>query len=356
MRILFACDRSAGHIFPALTVAKNLRKESMKVSQGLAPEENISHTDEVSFFITSRFLRDHLEKEGFSVCGRHFKRRNLFVEMFYRFWEAIIIIFKLRPQKIIGFGGRDSFFLLLFGSLLFLDTAIYEPNLKFGKANKVLSFVVGKIFCGFPQLSFGKKIEVVGIPLRENIKLIPKSQALKILGFDDKPVIFCFGGSQGSHFLNTIFMRLLLELKGDYQAIHLTGEREYFKVCEFYNRIEKKSFVKDFYYAVEMLYSAADIAICRGGASTLAELTYYSLPAVIVPHPSAGSHQHANAFYLAKRGAAQVILEDGFSFEKFKNIVEKILYNETERKSLRQNLSSIKLGVAFENFCRNTCF
>jgi UDP-N-acetylglucosamine--N-acetylmuramyl-(pentapeptide) pyrophosphoryl-undecaprenol N-acetylglucosamine transferase len=356
MKVLLVCDRSGGHIFPAVAVAKKFREKSTKISQDLPGKETIAYEDEVSFFVTSQFLRDYLEKEGFLVYGRFFKRRNLIMEMFYRFFEAVILLFRLRPQKIIGFGGRDSFFLLLFGSLLFLDTAIYEPNLRFGKANRVLSFVVRKTFCGFAQPPLNKRIKVVGIPLRDNIKLIQKSQALKVLGFNDQPVIFCLGGSQGSHFLNTIFMKLLVGLQGEYQVIHLTGEREYFKIYEFYNKIERKSFVKDFHYAVEVLYSAADVVVCRAGASTLAELTYYTLPAVLIPHPAAGGHQRDNAFYFAKRGAAYLMLQEDFSFEEFKNTVEKILYDRRERDRLKQNLRSIKLGVNFEDFCHDTCF
>lgn len=405
MRVLLVCDRSAGHIFPALSVGKSIKERSQNLPKSLDLKKNPSCQDEVYFFATSDFLRNYLENEGFLVYGRPFRRRNIILEAFYRFFEAINLLFKLRPQKVIGFGGRDSLFLLLFGSFLFLDTAIYEPNITFGKANRVLSFFVRRIFCGFPDTAINGKvnpfdtprakgrgvlridgerspefvgpsdkssgfnpehnrrvegrsrtIKSVGIPLRENIKFIEKEQALMALGFSNKPVIFCFGGSQGSHFLNSIFMELVESLEEDYQIIHLTGKREYFQISQFYNKIEKKSFVKDFYYAMEMLYSASDAVVCRAGASTLAELTYYAMPAILIPHPAAGGHQKENAFYLAKRGAAQVILQEEFSFRAFKSAVEKILHDRGERERMRQNLNRIKLGVNFEEFCNNTYF
>jgi UDP-N-acetylglucosamine--N-acetylmuramyl-(pentapeptide) pyrophosphoryl-undecaprenol N-acetylglucosamine transferase len=332
MRVLLACERSGGHIFPALSVAKSLEEK------------------EIYFFATSDFLRNYLAQEGFKVYGRCFSSRNIFFELSWRALEAVYLIFKLRPQKIIGFGGRDSFFLLFFGSLFFLDTAIYELNFTFGKANTILSFFVRRIFCGFPKKSADKKIKAIGIPLRRNIKIIKKQEALRALGFSVKPAIFCFGGSQGSSFLNASFMKLIENLKGDYQIIHLTGKREYFQILQLYNKIEKNKFIRDFYWAIEVLYSAADIVICRAGASTLSEVAYYALPALIIPHPSGGGHQKENAFYLEERGAAYILEQEKFSFDIFKGKVERLLYDSAERERLRNNLSTIKLGVAFEEF------
>ncbi|MDP2922922.1 MAG: UDP-N-acetylglucosamine--N-acetylmuramyl-(pentapeptide) pyrophosphoryl-undecaprenol N-acetylglucosamine transferase [Candidatus Omnitrophota bacterium] len=356
MKIILACDRSAGHIFPALTVGKNIRNKSAIETNSLDGRKSISYKDEVYFFATSDFLKDYLEKEGFLVYGKIFRSRNLLKEVVFRALEAIYLIFKLKPRKIIGFGGRDSFFLLFFGSLLFLDTAIYEPNRTIGKANKVLSFFVHKVFCGFQETVIIKKAKVVGIPLRENIKIIPRAKALEILHFEDKPVIFCFGGSQGSSFLNSIFVKLVTSLDGDYQVVHLTGRREYFQIMQFYNKIKRRVFVKDFYYAMEVLYSATDLAICRAGASTLAELTYYGIPSILIPHPAASGHQKENAFYLAKRGAAFVFLQEKFSFNVFMGTVEKAIYDGIIRQSLMRNLGNIKLGVNYKEFCANTYF
>jgi UDP-N-acetylglucosamine--N-acetylmuramyl-(pentapeptide) pyrophosphoryl-undecaprenol N-acetylglucosamine transferase len=281
MRVLLACERSGGHIFPALVIGKKMRER-------LTARDPRS---EVYFFATSNFLKEYLEKEGFLVYGRAFFFRSLIFEIPYRAIEAIYLIFKLRPQKIIGFGGRDSFFLILFGSLLFLDTSIYEPNIKLGKANRILSFFVNRILCGFEDKIKNKKLKFIGIPLRENIKIIDRDQALQTLKFNNKPVIFCFGGSQGASFINNVFASLIADLNIDCQIIHLTGIRDYFEIVKLYNKIDKKAFVKDFYYNMEILYSAADIVISRAGASTLGEISHYQLPSILIPHPRAGGHQ-----------------------------------------------------------------
>lgn len=342
MRILFVCDRSAGHIFPALAIAK------AQIEQG--------RNDKVYFFATSLFLKERLTEEGFKAFGKCFSARNIIVETFYRFFEALYLIFRIRPHKLIGFGGRDSFFLILLGSLFFLDTSIYEPNVTFGRANIVLSFFVRKVLCGFNRTNCGKKYITIGIPLRPNIKKIPKNEALKALGLSNAPVIFCFGGSQGSVFLNEIFTKLIDSMRGNYQVIHLAGQREYFKISQFYNKMNISKFVKDFYYQMELLYSAADIVICRAGASTLAELSYYKLPAILIPHPAAGGHQKANAMYFKERQAAYVFLQENFDFGQFRDTVENLLQDKDLRGNIKDNLSNIKIGIAFEDFCRNNCF
>lgn len=334
MRILLACDRSGGHIFPALSVGKKLRENN-----------------DIYFFATSKSLNDYLYNEGFVVIGTPFNARQVLLEGFFRSLEALYIILRLRPRRIIGFGGRDSFFLILLGSLLFFDTAIYEPNIVFGKANKLLSFFVGRIFAGFDSIYKSKKTKVIGVILRDNIRLLNKAEARRSLGFDDRCVIFCFGGSQGSTFINKLFLKLIEELKGSYQIIHLTGKRDYLEISKIYNKIEKRVFVRDFYYAMEILYSASDLVISRAGASTLAEITYYKLPSILIPHPQGSGHQLRNAQYFLRRGAAFVLPQEHFSFLKFKEAVTLLLNDSSLREKMSKNSAQIRLGVSFEYFC-----
>lgn len=338
MKILFACERSAGHIFPALSLGAKMRGEAT-----------------VYFFATSAFLKGYIEKEGFTCIGKSLTFRNLLIEGIWRLSEALYLILKLRPKKVIGFGGRDSFFLVLFSSLLGIETAIYEPNVKIGRANRLLAPFVGRILRGF-QGDKSKKSRVIGIPLRKNIKKIDKAAARKILNFNDDPVVFCLGGSQGSTFLNNVFVEFAREFKDKLQIIHLTGKGKYLEILPLYKTMKVKSFVRDFYYEVEVLYSAADLVVSRVGANTLGEISFYRLPAVLLPHPKAGGHQRENALYLEKRGAAIVHLQDKFSPQGFKASLSKLIQDESLRRSIRNNLSKIRLGIGYEDFSSNTYF
>jgi UDP-N-acetylglucosamine--N-acetylmuramyl-(pentapeptide) pyrophosphoryl-undecaprenol N-acetylglucosamine transferase len=107
---------------------------------------------------------------------------------------------------------------------------------------------------------------------------------------------------------------------------------------------------------MEALYSAADVVICRAGASTLAELTYYGVCPILIPHPQASGHQKENAYYLEKKGAAFVFLQENFSFDIFKNTVEKVICDAKVKNNIKKNLTSLKLGVPYEEFCSAGCF
>ena len=338
MRILFVCERSAGHIFPALAIAERTREEST-----------------IYFFATSSFLKKYIEKQGFICFGQSLPLRNLIIESIWRLFESLYLILKLRPGKVIGFGGRDSFFLLLFSSLLGIKTAIYEPNVKMGRANGLLKPFIGKVLRGF-ESNESRKTKTIGIPLRKNIKKIDKLRARKILNFGDAPVIFCFGGSQGSSFINQVFLRFIRESEKDYQIIHLTGPGEYAKIIKAYSGISNNKLVKDFYYETEVLYSAADVVFSRAGAVTLGEISFYGLPAILLPHPLACGHQKENAFYFERKGAAMVYLQDEFSFEDFSFSLNKLIDDKSLRQTMKNNLNKIKLGVSYENFNSNNYF
>ena len=338
MKILFVCERSAGHIFPALSLAAKMSKE-----------------DTVYFFATSNFLKGYIEKEGFTCIGKSFSFRCLITESIWRLFEALYLILKIRPKKVIGFGGRDSFFLVLFSSLLGIKTAIYEPNVRFGRANRLLVPFVGKVLRGFKGEG-NKKSRTIGIPLRKNIKRIDKTKARKILNFNDDPVVFCLGGSQGSAFINNIFVDFAREFKDKLQIIHLTGKDNYLEILPLYNTMKAKSFVKDFYYEVEVLYSAADLVVSRAGANTLGEISFYQLPAILLPHPEASGHQRENALYLEKRSAAIVCLQDNFSSRGFNSSLSKLIGDESLRQNIRNNLSKIRLGISYEDSSSNTYF
>ncbi|MBN3040614.1 MAG: glycosyltransferase [Candidatus Omnitrophica bacterium] len=342
MNIILAAERSAGHIFPALTIASAMIKDGKKGQS--------SQDKNVFIFTTSSKLKKYVEEEGFTAIGRCFSKRNILIEGFWRFFESFYIIFKLRPGLVIGFGGRDSFFLVFISSLLFIKTFIYEPNVTFGRANKKLAWFVSGIWRGMVEDGLKKKEKSIGIPLRKGLLKLEKEQARKSLGFDERPVIFCFGGSQGSVFINDIFMRFVKNVSESIQIIHLTGPDQDFQISRFYNKISNNKFIRDFYYQIGTLYSAADLLLCRAGALTLGEISYFNLPSVLVPYPSSGGHQKENALFFKKHEAAIVIEQDGFDFESFAVTLNEVLYDRCKQQKLIDNLQKIRLGVSFEDF------
>lgn len=335
MKVLFVCERSGGHTFPAQAIAEKMREKYPGI--------------DIYFFASASFLQDYLRHEGFVVLGRVFKSRFLLAEAAWRLVESIYILTTLNPDKVYGFGGRDSFFLLLFAAFIGKDTAVYEPNVGFGRANKVLSFFVRRVLRGFESAAGAKEISI-GIPLRRNLQIMPRPRALEVFGFDDKPVILCLGGSQGSNFLNRVMLEFVCASDKDFQLIHLTGKRDYLEIKGLYNKITKKAFLKDFYPGMAAAYSAADIVISRAGAVTLGEIAYFAIPAVLIPHPCAGGHQCQNAYYFKRRRAAYLLEQDKFEFSRFKAVLDGLLSNPGLREELRGRLKTIRLGVNFDKF------
>jgi len=290
-------------------------------------------------------------------------------------WEAVYVLLKFKPQKVMGFGGRDTFFILFWARIFFIDTCIYEPNASMGRANRVLSLFVSRVNRGFHpakssyqrgvsslwRFAFNvvcppnKRIEWVGIPIRRGLKKLAKPEAKRILQLDiNLPVILCFGGSQGSEFINNAFKELVrIILKKKFQIIHITGSKQYEDFLEFYGKINTRVLVYSFCKEMEFLYSAADVVISRAGACTLAEISFYGIPAVFIPYPGAGRHQYENALYAGSHGACRIVTQENFSLEIFRQYVEDLLDNKDICGRIISNLKRLNIAVNELEFCHS---
>lgn len=295
-----------------------------------------------------------MRAQGFTVWGKAFRRRWVALEMAWRFFESFWIMARVRPRRVVGFGGRDSLCLVALAAVLGCDTALYEPNVSCGKANALLVRWVRRVFTGFPQRVSRDRAEVVGIPLRESMVRIDRVTARKYAGIHDScPVVVCCGGSQGSQFLNTQFVRFAAQSKLRFSIIHIAGAQDVERVRKMYISIHQRHYaVKDFDEHMERVYSAADLIVSRAGASSIAEIVSYGLPAVLVPHPAAGGHQEDNARYVAQRDAAVMVLQQGFNFDIFATALDRLITDGAYRAGMVQKCAQLSLGVRHEEFSK----
>ena len=335
-KVLLISEYSGGHFFPAYTLACYLSKKTS-----------------VYLFVPSLFLKNMFFTEEFKIIGKQKEKREK-GELFYRFLEALRIILKIKPDAVIGFGGRVSFPFILLSSLFGLRTAIYEPNTRWGKANYILRILAKRIYTGFDTISLSKA-KRVGIPLRISLKKYNSEEAKKSLGIDPSLIcVLCLGGSQGSSFLNQLFKRLIEERKQKFGIIHLTGLKDFYFFQNFYGKIIKKDFfVKDFFKDMGLIYSAADIAITRAGALTIAELAYFRIPAILIPYPKAGKHQLRNAQYLVEKKAGFLVEQNKCTFSQVKKIFYQLLTDEDLRRKISDNLAGIKIYEKGDIFSDN---
>jgi UDP-N-acetylglucosamine--N-acetylmuramyl-(pentapeptide) pyrophosphoryl-undecaprenol N-acetylglucosamine transferase len=214
---------------------------------------------------------------------------------------------------------------------------LHEGNAKLGKANKLFSRWAKCMALGFP-LSDSMQCKcpyvLTGMPVRPELlkEKMEKSSAIKMINqkysiaLDEKlPLILIFGGSQGAAVFNKTVPEALLKLaKDNIQVIHLTGAGKYDEVKKIYSNAPFPVLSLEKSDEMGMLYSAADMVICRSGGSSIAELAVFAKYAVLVPYPfAADKHQDDNAAYHASSGGADLIKNENCTVENILDILRK---------------------------------
>ncbi len=340
MTLLFACDRSGGHFYPAYACACDLkvRFPSWKII----------------FYGTHKRYRLLLRAQNFLVVGEDFGFRNLIFELMIRFLQSFFVFVWFRPTYVFGFGGRNSFW-VVFLSALVGRSIVFEANAALGKANRVLARFCQKTFCGFPlspDCLPGKCIQS-GVVIRKDFFLEePQEEIYTRLKLESgKFTIFILGGSQGSTYLNNLFLETTFLLpKDEFQVIHLTGKKDCGMVQDFYQNHRIQAFVQDFFEHTYMLYRVSQLVLCRAGALTLAELSYSACPAILFPLELAGGHQRKNALYLEKVRAAKVFLGDTATALLLAEHIHDFMRSPEKRLELSKNIYAQKLWAAPREF------
>lgn len=196
---------------------------------------------------------------------------------------------------------------------------LYVPDIEPGLALKFLARFADAIALSAEESAAffrrHKNIMVTGYPLRSDFKRIPQETAKGLLGLDPgKSMILIYGGSKGARSINQAVVTNLNKLLTDFQVLHLTGQLDWETVAAAADNLQEKLRVNYFpfpYLHEEMgtALAAADLVVCRAGASTLGELPFFDLPAILVPYPYTWRYQKVNADHLVNAGGA-VIIED----------------------------------------------
>lgn len=229
-----------------------------------------------------------------------------------------------------------------------LPQLLYIPDIEPGLALKGLSRFADVIALTVPdskQFFPGKKNFVVtGYPTRADLKKISRSAAHKQMRLNDElPVLLIVGGSKGARLINQAIQYNLTNLLHDFQVIHLTGELDWPEIQAQHAQLpaELASRYHIFPYLHEEMaaaFSSADIVISRSGASTLGELPFYGLPAILVPYPFAWHYQKVNADYLVSKGAA-LMLENSVLSDQLIPTLRYLMSDQKRLASMRSAMS-----------------
>ena len=268
-----------------------------------------------------------------------------------RFTESLslcrAIYKKFQPQAVLGMGGFTSTAPVMAGKMRGAATFIHESNAIPGKANKFTARMVRAVLLGFKECGpfFPKAhTEVTGTPIRTELRPIDRRLARQKLGLrDDLTTLLVMGGSQGASGINQAIIRSVPLLRDlPLQIIHLSGTRDERLVADNYLRENISAFVAPFHHKMEEVYSAANFAIARSGAASLAELATFSLPSVLIPFPyAADDHQTRNAEIFARARAAILLKESDLSADLLARKIKELIGNPQQLEGMAESAAKL---------------
>lgn len=334
MRIVIASSGAGGHLAAALSIGEALRER--------VPDIEV-------FFLSSdyRIAKRLVEEVGFRYF-RIYARSSIWGQI-CSFIRSGYLFGIIRPSLVIGTGGFASIGIVFWSWLFRVPRVLHEQNVIPGRANRLLAPLADKILVSFPESKryFKRyKCRVTGMPLRFKDRLNKQDARTRLGLFSDRFTILIMGGSLGAHSINQLIIdaiEKLTDYKDKVQFVHLTGTRDYEIVKEAYMKRGFKAYVEDFSRRMDVIYSSADMVISRAGSSSISEITFFGLPAILIPYPySRDKHQLKNAQVLADVGAAVVITDD-----RLTEVLTELI-NEPERleRMARQSKSLSKPDAA----------
>ncbi|MGN0641766.1 MAG: undecaprenyldiphospho-muramoylpentapeptide beta-N-acetylglucosaminyltransferase [Huintestinicola sp.] len=331
LRVLLAGGGTAGHINPALAIASIIKErrpdaEFMYAGTPNGMEARLVPMEGLPFapIKVSGFQR----KLSVKNIGRNIKAAAYLTTAGHR---AKQIINDFKPDIVIGTGGYVSGPIVLTAEKMGIPTAIHEQNAYPGVTTRLLAKKAGAVMLTMEEakeyLDKDIKYTMTGLPVRKGFDphAISREDAKKRLGFDNSMTILSWGGSLGAGAINDTAADLIAwEKKNDLKINHI---HSYGKMGHdtFENKLaelgvdhksDPRLDVREYINNMDICTAAADLIICRSGASAISELEAMGRASILIPSPVvAGNHQYHNAMVLGKAGAAVVIEQKDLTSE-----------------------------------------
>lgn len=356
MRVIFTCGGTAGHVNPALALAGYMKEKAPETAvlfvgtpTGMERELVAKAGYDYAAVEVSSFQRK------FSIEGiRHNLHTVRVLASSGRQARAILRDFK--PDLVVGTGGYASYPMVKAAARAHLPTAVHESNMVPGLTTKMLENYADVIMVGFEDCrqhyKHPERIAVTGTPVRGDFFRLSREEARKKLGFDDEaPLVVSFWGSLGASHMNECMVDFFRREDAEgypFRHIHAVGkggwEAMEQKLRELGLPKSDRLDVRQYIYDMDVVMAAADVVLCRAGASTISELTALGKPTVMVPSPYVtNNHQEKNARLLENHGGAVVITEPESTGDGLYKAVEAILSDSEKRTSMARAMK--ELGI-----------
>ena len=351
-KYLIAAGGTGGHINPALAVAGYIRQQEPQAEFLFVgtPDRMEARLIPAAGYAFETIEISGLSREKSLRALRH--NAKVLLQLQRSGARAKKIIRNFAPDAVLGFGGYVSGPVLRTAARLGVPTAIHESNAFPGVANKALARLVDAVMIteedARGHLRPKNPCILTGMPIRGELLAADRAVSRFELGISDKlPLVFSMGGSLGARPLNLAVTELLANKYAarDCAFIHSAGNEE---ACEVIRNAllahgvdaEKEPLITLRTYVDDMarVLSAADIVICRAGASSLNEFQALGKASILVPAPHlAENHQYHNAMALVKRGAAVILAEKDLTGESLTQEVNALLRDSAKRREIGEN-------------------
>lgn len=338
MKVMFAGGGTGGHLYPAVAMAEELLKRYPGTGVSfVGTEKGIESTEVPRLGYRLHTFRVRGFSRGKSPADL-LQNAGVLTDFAGAVWSAMSLIRRERPDVVVGTGGFVSAPLLLAAQVLGKKNIIQEQNAFPGVTTRMLAAFATEVHLSFSDSRrfFKRKngIYISGNPAR-SFSLTDAGEAREMFGLEPKlPTLLVFGGSRGARSINSAVKEWALERKGKSNIIWQTGSLD-FEAIKSELASSEDLWIGPYINDMGSAYSAADLVLCRAGASTVAELTNIGKPAVLVPYPYAtGNHQFFNAEALSKDGAASLIEDSDIKSTNAKEQVYGLLEDSEARSRM----------------------
>ncbi|MBE6990619.1 MAG: undecaprenyldiphospho-muramoylpentapeptide beta-N-acetylglucosaminyltransferase [Ruminococcaceae bacterium] len=361
MNVIFTCGGTAGHVNPALALAGYMKERLPELrvlfvgtpdgmERGLVEKSGYDFRGvEISNF--QRSLKPAALGHNLQTAKRMVTSRR----------QARAILAEFRPDLVVGTGGYASYPMIRSAAKAGIPTAVHESNMVPGLTTRMLEKYTDRIMVGFEECRAHyrrpDKVAVTGTPVRGDFFALTHDEARQRLGFsDDRPLVVSFWGSLGASGMNAQMLDFFRREQAEgepFHHIHAVGRGGWEKMkselaARGLDRCPSLD-VREYIYDMAVVMRAADLVICRAGASTVSEVTALAVPTVIVPSPYVvNNHQEKNARILEQHGGAVLLLESECTGDKLYEAARGILSDPSRRAVMSRGMASLGILDATE--------
>lgn len=354
--VLIMAGGTGGHVFPALAVAQEFIKRGALV-HWLGTEKGIESRLVPDAKIPLHFLTvEGVRGKGFSGL----LKAPLLISR--AVMQARLVIKKIKPVLVLGFGGFASGPGGVAAKLLKIPLVIHEQNAIAGTTNRLLSAYANKVLAAFSG-AFAKKSfikeEIVGNPVRESIQQLPDVESRFAERKSEKIHLLILGGSLGAKAINELLPVTLAKLNPDERPIfwHQTGKNHEQSTRELYTQYQVNGKVDAFIDDMAAAYGWADLVICRAGALTVSELMVAGVASIMIPLPTAiDNHQTANAKHLVDQGAGLSLVQKELTTEKLADLIKEYSADRNQLMLMAKKAQQIAIpdsAIRVVTICEN---